>query len=145
MQIISIDKEGGFIDLSKRTVQPSDIEVKKVHFDKSKVVHLILRLTAFTLQCKVIDLYEGFAWDLYDKFEHAYDALRLCLTDPEIVFSKITITPEQKTALLANIQKKMAAAPTKMRARINLQCYTYQGIESIREALLAAKKEVNDD
>ena len=120
MQIISIDKEGGFIDLSKRTVQPSDIEVKKVYFDKSKVVHLILRLTAFTLQCKVIDLYEGFAWDLYDKFEHAYDALRLCLTDPEIVFSKITITPEQKTALLSNIQKKMAAAPTKMRARINL-------------------------
>jgi len=120
MQVISIDKEGGFIDLSKRTVQPSDIEVKKIYFDKSKVVHLILRLTAFTLQCKVIELYEAFAWDLYDKFEHAYDALRLCLTDPDIVFSKIDITPEQKAALLANIQKKMAAAPTKMRARVNL-------------------------
>ena len=106
---------------------------------------MILRLTAFTLQCKVIDLYEAFAWDLYDKFEHAYDALRLCLTDPEIVFSKIDITPEQKEALLMNINKKMAAAPTKMRARVNLQCYTYQGIETIRESLLAAKKEVNDD
>ena len=49
MQVISIDKEGGFIDLSKRTVQASDIEVQKQLFDKSKIVHLILRLTAFTL------------------------------------------------------------------------------------------------
>ena len=29
MQVISIDKEGGFIDLSKRTVQASDIEKQK--------------------------------------------------------------------------------------------------------------------
>jgi len=81
---------------------------------------LILRLTAFTLQCIVVDLYEDFAWDLYDKFEHAYDALRLCLTDPEIVWSKIKITEEQKKALILNIKARMQAAPTKMRARINL-------------------------
>jgi len=62
---------------------------------------------------------------LYDKFEHAYDAMRLCLTDPDIVFSKITIKPNQKEALLANINKKMAAPPVKMRARINLTCYNF--------------------
>ena len=49
MQVISIDKEGGFIDLSKRTVQVTDVEEKKQYFDKSKIVHLILRLTAHTL------------------------------------------------------------------------------------------------
>ena len=81
---------------------------------------MILRSTAYTLQCKVIDLYEAFAWDLYDKFEHAYDALRLCLSDPEIVWSKIKITEEQKKALILNIKARMQAAPTKMRARINL-------------------------
>jgi translation initiation factor 2 subunit 1 len=87
-----VDKEGGFIDLQKRTLHASDVEVKKKEFDKAKVVHLILRLTAHNLQCKLIDLYEAFAWDLYDKFDHAFDAFKLCLTDPELVLSKITIT-----------------------------------------------------
>lgn len=41
-----------------------------------------MKLTAFNLKRKLVDLYEEFGWDLYDKFEpqHAYDALKLCLT-----------------------------------------------------------------
>lgn len=57
-----------------------DVEEKKKFFDKSKIVDLILRLTAHNLQCKLIELYEGFGWDLYDLFEHAYDAFKLILT-----------------------------------------------------------------
>lgn len=120
MQVIEVDKEGGFIDLSKRTVQIGDVEEKRKWFDKSKVVHLIMRLTAFKLQCKVLDLYEAFGWDLYDKFDHAYDAFKLCLSDPELVFDKITLTDAQKEALLFNISKKMAAQPIKLRSRFNL-------------------------
>ena len=33
----------------------------------------------------------------------------------------------------------MAAAPTKLRCRFNLQCYTYEGIEAIKASLLSAK------
>ena len=48
MQVVSVDAKGdsAFIDLSKRNVQPGDIEDKKVYFDRSKQVHLIMRLTA---------------------------------------------------------------------------------------------------
>ena len=120
MQIISVDQEGGFIDLSKRTVQPTDIEEKRKQFDKSKVVHLIMRLTAFNLKCKTQELYEDFGWDLYDNFDHAYDAFKLALTDPDIVFEKVNITEAQKTALLANIHKKMASQPIKLRSRFNV-------------------------
>ena len=66
MQVIEVDQEGGFIDLSKRTVQSGDVAEKKSYFEKSKVVHLIMRLTSFNLQCKTVDLYEAFGWDLYD-------------------------------------------------------------------------------
>jgi translation initiation factor 2 subunit 1 len=79
-----------------------------------------MKLTAYTLKCKLIELYEAFGWDLYDIFDHAYDALKLCLSDPERVFSKITITDAQKEAFLFNINKKMAAAPIKLRSRFNL-------------------------
>lgn len=62
-----------------------------------------------------------------------------------MVFSKINITEEQKKALLANINKKMAAQPVKIRARFNLQCYTYEGIEAIKDSLLAAKAQTKSD
>lgn len=94
MQVISVDKEQGYIDLSKKIVQHQDIDAKKTEFNKSKIVHLIMKFTAFALQCKLIELYEAFGWDLYDKFDHAYDAFKLCLTDPDLVFSKVNISDE---------------------------------------------------
>ena len=51
-----------------------------------------MKLTAKLLKCKLIDLYEQFGWDLYDNFDHAYYALKLCLSEPELVFKKINIT-----------------------------------------------------
>ena len=80
MQVIHIDKEGGFIDLSKRTIQMADIEETKKFFEKSKIVNLIMKLTAFTLGVRVIDVNESFGFDLYDHFEHAYDSFKLALT-----------------------------------------------------------------
>ena len=82
MQVISLEfkDDRWYIDLSKRTLQVKEVEIKKKQYDRSKIVHLILRLTAHNLQCKLIDLYEDFAWDLYDKFDHAYDAFKLCLS-----------------------------------------------------------------
>lgn len=105
-----------------------------------------MRLTAHMLKVKLIDLYEKFGWDLYDKFgfDHAYDAFKLCLTDPDVIMGKLNITKPEREALLHNINKKMAAAPVKLRARFNLQCYTFDGIDSIRDSLLEAKAKNSD-
>jgi len=101
MQVIHIDKEGGFIDLSKRTIQMADIEETKKFFEKSKIVNLIMKLTAFTLGVRVIDVNESFGFDLYDHFEHAYDSFKLALTEPELVFAKLPkITEKEKEALI---------------------------------------------
>jgi translation initiation factor 2 subunit 1 len=140
MQVSGVDKEGGFIDLSKKSLNDEDKEEKKKWYDKAKVVHLIMKLTADTLKCDLIDIYEAFGWDLYDNYDHAYDALKLCVSDSERVFSKLEITDEQKEALLKNIVKKMAAAPVKLRSCFNLTCTTYEGIEAIRESMLVSKQ-----
>jgi translation initiation factor 2 alpha subunit (eIF-2alpha) len=31
------------------------------------------------MNCTLLELYEEFGWDLYDKYEHAYDAFRLIM------------------------------------------------------------------
>lgn len=39
----------------------------------------------------------------------------------------------------------MAPTPVKLRADFELTCFTYEGIDALKDALLAAKKAVNDD
>ena len=104
-----------------------------------------MKLTAHQLQVRLEDIYNEFGWDLYDKFEHAYDAFKLILQEPDMVFSKINISDKSKEELVKNIHKKMAATPIKLRSRFNLQCYTYEGIEAIRESLLEAKNAMKDE
>lgn len=145
MQVLHVDQEGGYIDLSKRTIQLDDIEEKKVWFKKSSMVHLIMKMTAVTLNTTVADVYESFGWDLYDAFEHAFEGMKLALTEPDMVFSKLKINETQREALMKNINKKLASAPVKMRTTFNLQCYTYDGIDAIKESMIEAKKQTSDD
>ena len=58
---------------------------------------------------------------------------------------KLNISKPEREALLANIHKKMAAQPIKLRSIFNLKCYTFEGIDAIRESLLQAKAKTSDD
>jgi translation initiation factor 2 alpha subunit (eIF-2alpha) len=42
-----------------------------------------------------LQLYEKFGWLLYDRYDHAFDAFRLIMSDPEAVYKEIEITPEE--------------------------------------------------
>lgn len=44
-----------------------------------------------------------------------------------------------------SVAKKLAPTPVKLRADFELTCFTYEGIDAIKDALLTAKKLVNDD
>jgi len=39
----------------------------------------------------------------------------------------------------------MAPTPVKLRADFELTCFTYEGVDALRDALLTAKNEVNDE
>ena len=77
-------------------------------FKKAKKVHAIMRATAVALKTPVIELYEQWGWDLYDPpFEHAFDAFRIALSEPEQVFPKVKIPEKHKEALLKIIESKI--------------------------------------
>lgn len=77
--VLRVDKEKGYIDLSKRRVSHDDIVRCEEKYNKSKAVHSILRHVAETCKVQLLSLYEHFGWDLYKKFGHAYDAFKLAL------------------------------------------------------------------
>ena len=67
------------------------------------------------------------------------------MNDPDQVFSKITIDSDVKAVLIEAIAKKMAPTAVKLRADFELTCFTYEGVDALKEALLTAKKQVNDE
>ena len=100
MQVLRVDKHKMCIDLNKKNINPDDKDEAHKRYLNAKKVHIIMKQTARKLKVPDSELYEAWGWDLYDIFEHAYIAFRIILTDPEAVFSKIDIEPEQREALI---------------------------------------------
>ncbi|KAJ8516390.1 hypothetical protein ONZ45_g6268 [Pleurotus djamor] len=202
--VLRVDKEKGYIDLSKRRVSAEDITKCEERYMKSKTVASIMRHVASKIpsadaatsdpaapeaQAPVADadqqgkekeskrskrakqaqnadegapaeddaggyrmgpneeerlekLYEQIAWPLGIKFGHPYDAFKLALTEPDNVVSSLPTPIPQSTLtiLLSTIARRLTPQPIKLRADIELTCYTPAGIDAIKKALKAGEK-----
>ncbi|TFK19928.1 hypothetical protein FA15DRAFT_689358 [Coprinopsis marcescibilis] len=209
--VLRVDKEKGYIDLSKRRVSPEDIVKCEERYMKSKAVSSILRHVASKIPSsipgdvsaepssadqhqqqthdrdtkraarrarqaikggevpdeeaaaahaaaeneqhlpgsnqneeeKLEQLYETIAWPLAKTYGHTYDAFKLALTEPDVVFNSLTApVPESTLNLLKQtIAKRLTPQPIKLRADIELTCYTPAGIDAIKKALRAGEKQ----
>jgi len=145
MQVLRVDKEKGYIDLSKKYVTEDDITAATDRFTKSKTVHSIMKHTAVTCNIPVIDLLQKVAWPLYDKYEddedetgHALDGLNKILLDESLV-DEYELEPNVKECLLKEIKHRLAEQPFKIQAQIDVTCFTTEGITAIKEALTVGK------
>lgn len=150
----------GYIDLSKRRVSPEDIVKCEERYTKSKTVASIMRHVASKVAGgPVVDehgddeahaasgndeerleaLYDQFAWPLAKKYGHTYDAFKLALTEPDVVFEGLDIPPATLQHLTSTIGRRLTPQPIKMRADIELSCFTPAGIDAIKRALRAGE------
>ncbi|TFK46767.1 hypothetical protein OE88DRAFT_1666977 [Heliocybe sulcata] len=191
--VLRVDKEKGYIDLSKRRVSPEDIVKCEERYMKSKTVASILRHVASKLPSLSADpaappsaeqaegaeklqeskkarrqakkegaeeiavggeeptageeerleqLYDTIAWPLGKVYGHTYDAFKLSLTERDTVFSSLPApVPDNVMQILtATIARRLTPQPIKLRADIELTCYTPAGIDAIKKALKAGEK-----
>lgn len=88
----------------------------------------------------MLTLYETIGWPLSRKYGHAYDAFKIAITSPETVFEGIT--PPSKIILdevLLQISRKLTPNPVKVRADIGVSCFSYEGVEAVKDALRAGE------
>lgn len=78
--VLRVDKEKGYIDLSKRRVSPEDIIKCEERYNKGKMVHSIMRHVAEKTLTPIDQLYESIAWPLNKKYGHAIDAFKVSIT-----------------------------------------------------------------
>ncbi|KAF3908234.1 hypothetical protein AA313_de0203981 [Arthrobotrys entomopaga] len=113
--VLRVDKEKGYIDLSKRRVSAEDVVKCEERFNKSKMVHSILRHVAEKTKIPLEDLNP----DLWDEINFPNEAV--------------------KEELMTYIGKRLTPQPTKVRADVEVTCFGYDGIDAIKDALRAAE------
>jgi translation initiation factor 2 subunit 1 len=140
LQVLRVDKEKGYIDLSKKLLKEEDIIECTQTYQKSKTVHSIMTHVAelqtgdniLTLE----ELYNRVGWPLYENFGHAYEAFKKAVAGEEI-FEGIDASPEIKNNILKIIQHRLGCQPVKIQADIQVTCFSYEGIDAIKPALHA--------
>lgn len=139
--VIRVDKEKGYIDLSKRRVSTEEILKCEEKFAKGKTVNSILRHTAEVLKMQsdseFEELYERTAWRFDEKYKkpgYAYEVFKQAVTDPAVL-DECDIPAEWREILLANIKRRLTPQAVKCRADIEVSCYAYEGIDAIKQAL----------
>ncbi|KAH9623785.1 hypothetical protein KSS87_015812 [Heliosperma pusillum] len=164
VMVLRVDKDKGYIDLSKRRVSEEDIAHCEERYNKSKLVHSIMRHVAETTSTDLEELYVRFGWPLYRKFGHAFEAFKTVVTDPDSILDQLTyevkkigpdgqevtevlpaVTPEIKDALVKNVKRRMTPQPLKIRADIELKCFQFDGVLHIKDAMRKAEAAGTND
>ncbi|CAM9004226.1 unnamed protein product [Rhodiola kirilowii] len=164
VMVLRVDKDKGYIDLSKRRVSEEDIQTCEERYNKSKLVHSIMRHVAETLQIDLEELYINIGWPLYRKYGHAFEAFKLIVADPDSILDSLTrevkeigpdgqevtkvlpaLTEEIKDALVKNIRRRMTPQPLKIRADIEMKCFQFDVVLHIKDAMRKAEAEGNSD
>jgi len=143
--VLRVDKEKGYIDLSKRRVSQEDIAKCEAKYNASKTVHSIMRHVSETCRVPLIKLYKSFGWDLYTRSGHAYDAFKLMVQPQNDVLDRYNLDPRVKAALLKNVRRRMTPKPVKIRADLEVTCFDYEGIDAIKVALRAGEAKSTKD
>jgi len=126
--VLRVDKEKGYIDLSKRRVAPEDVVKADKKYTKAKAVHSLLRHIAQVRHVKLEDLYKQIAWPLARQFGHAYEAFKLAIIEPDKVFSHLPdVAADLKDLLQKEILERLTPQAVRVRADVEATCFAYAG------------------
>jgi len=149
--VIRVDKDKGYIDLSKRRVSPEEVKKCEEKFTRGKTVASILRhvgeILEFDSDEELEELFEKTAWYFDEKNKHnggAYDAFKHAVGDPSIL-DECGLDDRTKEVLISNINRRMMPQAVKVRSDIEVSCYSYEGIDAVKDALRAGLKLTSEE
>ena len=143
--VSAVDEIKGYIDLSKKDAKVIEVQEHKNYFHKSKKIEDIVKLLSIKVNKEMKFLYENIIWPLYEKFDHAYDALESVLEGKSQILEELEITDELKDELIKILEIKLSSKPLKIRSLFELTCFTFQGIDGIKESLLSGEKKSTEE
>jgi len=143
--VLRVNKEKGYIDLSKKRVSPEDVAAVEERWNKSKAVHSIFRHVAKNSQFGVLELYERFGWPMADKYGHTYNAMRVAMESRDQFLREFDVPKEIHPILFKNIEKRMKQQQVSIRCLIECTCFAPEGILGIKKAFKKGLELSTDD
>jgi len=149
--VIRVDKDKGYIDLSKRRVSAEEVKKCEEKFTRGKTVASILRhvgeLLQFDSDDQLEELFEKTAWYFDEKLKSsggAYEAFKHAVNDSTIL-DECDLDEKTKQVLIENINRRMMPQSVKIRSDIEVSCYSYEGIDAVKVALKEGLKHSTED
>lgn len=158
-RVLRVDEEKGYIDLSKRRVAPEEAQLKEEAFAKAKAVHGIMRHVAQNNNIDVEDLCMKISWPLYRihapaqqevRGREAYECFRQHVAEETNVwelcdFAKpgadlTELKDKIKDEVEVHLRRRLIQQKIKVRAKVEVRCNAYEGIDAIKRALLKGQE-----
>merc|ERR1711972_228617 len=155
--VMSVDEEKGYINLSKKRVEPEDAPPKLEEFAKAKAVHGIMQHVAKTRDISVEDLCAKVTWPLHDDPGHssAFDAFRKHIEEDVDVWKGIDFSQpgedlthledKIKEDIETHMKRRLIASTLRLQAKCEVSCSEYDGIDAIKDALREGFKASKED
>merc|ERR1740129_309956 len=150
LSVMNVDAEKGYINLSKKRVDPDEVPAKQEQFAKAKALHAVMQHVASIHGLETEDLCEKISWPLHTKHECAVTAFKRHLDKEIDIWEDVDFTKPGKDIsefadaikkdVESNMQRKLVVSTVKLMAKCEVSCSEYEGIDAIKEALLEGLK-----
>jgi len=148
VSVMSVDEDKGYINLSKKRVEPEDAPPKLEQYAKAKAVHGIMQHVSKNNSIDVEELCQKVSWPLNNKHKShidAFDAFKKHIEEELDVWAEIDFTsPGQDLTQYADkikeeietaMRRRLVASTLRLQAKCEVSCSEYEGIDAIKEAL----------
>merc|ERR1719384_2630375 len=140
VQVLRVNKSKHFIDLSKKRVDVDEVPKLEMKWNKSKASHSIMRQVSVLSEKKysMKDLYKLFGFQCARDYGHLYDGFKFAMDNWQEFLKKYPKIPEDiRSFLQRNIFKRLKPQIVTVRAKVEITCFTHEGVEAIKRALKA--------
>ena len=144
--VLSVDKEKGYIDLSKRKLLPQEIEGCKTNYANIKSVFgIVNHVSKSCPEIEWEDFMERTMWKLDDEFGSCYNAFKLSISEKPEIWDLINLPIEIKEELKRQVELKLKPKKVKIQQDFDITCDSYEGINGIKYALKGGLEESNEN
>jgi translation initiation factor 2 subunit 1 len=150
LSVMNVDEEKGYINLSKKRVDPEEVPAKQERFAKAKALHGVMQHVAVTHGLEVEDVCNKVSWPLHTKHKCAFTVFKKHLDGELNVWDDVDFaSPGRDLSSLADaikadievhMKRRMAVSAVRLMTKCEVSCHEYEGIDAIKEALLEGRK-----
>tara|TARA_A100001015_G_scaffold48449_1_gene53502 strand:- start:834 stop:1676 length:843 start_codon:yes stop_codon:yes gene_type:complete len=138
LEVLSVDPENQYIDLSKKSVVHDDIQAILEKYHNSKTVNSIVSYLSDVLEVSVLELYQKIVWKLEEKNPvGGAHQIFLNISKDNSLIKELELDSKYEEELLKLIQHRMAKKEVTIQSILELRYDGAEGIDAIKDMLRA--------